>query len=121
MFIEDPAPGEGTSSLRIGGGCMQPAASITFPHLHRSERFRLSLWGKAHDQNQTGTIALTSYDGKSNLDEITIHIDDPRWRSYRTEASLICVSGTRLRMEIRIGGFVPATMQIDGLIIERIE
>ncbi|MFB0515280.1 MAG: hypothetical protein ACETWG_01600, partial [Candidatus Neomarinimicrobiota bacterium] len=58
MFVEDPAPGQGTRSLLIGGGCDQPIAWIDIPCPAGDGSYRLSFWGK------TGAVEI---DGGSVL------------------------------------------------------
>ena len=120
MFEEDPAPNSGSKSLRIGGGCIQPTASITFPQLSEESTYTLSCWGKVHDQGQMGSIVLVVTDGEKNQQEIGLNIENNNWTFHQSKATLFCPAKMRLKLEIRIGGFVAAFMNVDCIKIEKV-
>ena len=121
MFVEEPAPNGGEKSLLIGGGCIQPTASITFPKLERSTSLKLSCWGKVREEHQSGMLILRVIDEAENFQSISITLQGNEWKHYETEGSLLCPSGKQLRLEIMIGGIVGASMNLDRLTIDMVE
>ncbi|MFC1620380.1 T9SS type A sorting domain-containing protein [Candidatus Neomarinimicrobiota bacterium] len=117
MFVDDPAPDEGTRSLLIGGGCIQPAAWIDVPCTTGDGPYRLSFWGN------TGLI--TPYGGyvlvgpadpySAFAAGIEVHVDSLNWHYYQAEGELSLGGIDTLRIQILIGGIVYDDMQIDGL------
>lgn len=121
MFVDDPAPGGGRKSLFIGGGCMQPAAFLELPQQSEAGIYSMSCWGKIEEMNRAGTIYLTTNDSFDDSTTIELKIDSIEWEFLQTEESLHCSTKDTLRIEIWIGGYVPASMFIDLLKIESIE
>ena len=120
MFVEDPAPNGGQKSLRIGGGCVQPTAWLTFSELERSRTFKLSCWGNVIEDGQVGTLTLYVMNGEEYGSSISIQIEGGEWTLYESDNLLVCPSGKHLRLEIMIGGIVGATMHLDCLAVEMV-
>ncbi len=121
MFVEEPAPHGGDKSLLIGGGCIQPTASITFPKLEHTTSLKLSCWGKVREEHQSGVLILSAIDEAESLQSISITLQGNEWKHYESEGILLCPSGKQLRLEIMIGGIVGASMYLDRLTIERVQ
>ena len=119
MFVEDPAPGQGLRSLRIGGGCVQPTAYWNLDPVFGEGDYQLSFWGRVNDANQSGTVILRRTDVSDREIGITLH--ENRWVYYRNPNTLHVPAGSRMRIEIVIGGYVPASMNIDGLAVLKVE
>jgi len=120
MFIADPAPNSGDRSLQIGGGCIQPAAWLVFPKTTEEIRFKFSCWGKVDQPNQSGAVVLGVEGDTDDSNSLEIRIQERNWTYYASNASLVCPRGKQLRLEMRIGGIVFASMHVDGLIVERV-
>ena len=119
MFVDDPAPGQGLRSLRIGGGCVQPTAYRNLDPVFEEGDYQLSLWGRVNDPNQSGSVILRLADVSDQEISVTLH--ENRWVYYRNPNTLHVPAGSRMRIEIVIGGIVPASMNIDGLAVLKIE
>ena len=121
MFEEDAAPNSGKKSLRIGGGCIQPTAYRTFSKFERNGIFRLSCWAKVREHGQAGTLVLKVMNGEESVQSMSLAIDSEEWTFFQSYDFLFCMPGSRLKLEIMIGGIVPASMNLDCLAIERVE
>jgi hypothetical protein len=121
MLVKDPAPRGGEQSLHIGGGCSQPTAHIVLPVQTDGANYRLSCWGKLLDKSQRGSLILAINTGGDRRRETTLVVDRENWGLYKSEGTLYCPAEHELRLEIMIGGFVPASMLVDSIRIERIE
>lgn len=119
QFVQDPAPNSGSQSLRIGGGCIQPAAWIVLPKAEAEGWVRFSCWGKVDQANQSGIVRLALEGEPDDSREITVRIQGANWTHFQSENSLFCPKGGRLRIELIIGGIVFASMHVDGLTIEK--
>jgi hypothetical protein len=120
MFVDAPAPGCGNKSLQIGGGCVQPAAWIVFPKITEGGRFKVSCWGMVDQPNQSGAVAVRLEAEKSTLRESSVRIADRTWTHYESDSVIVCPAGGQLRLELRIGGILFASMHLDGLTVERV-
>jgi hypothetical protein len=80
----------------------------------------LKCWGKLLDKSQRGAVVLAINTGGESRRETTLVVDDEEWGYYTSEGVLYCPGRHELRLEIMIGGFVPASMQLDLVEIERI-
>lgn len=120
MFVGDPAPNGGEQSLYVGGGCIQPAAYIDLPSQTGGGHYRLRCWGKLADISQRGNIGLVLDAETGQRTEISLTISDTVWTSYESDEPLCCRADHHLRLEILIGGFVPASMFVDCIAVERI-
>jgi len=121
MFVGNPAPGGGKRSLDIGGGCLQPAAYLDLLPHDGSGYFTISCWGKATEPSQVGRIVLAKVKENGEREEIQLRVERKHWTFYRSEKSLYCSASCELRLEIWIGGFVPANMFVDCIGIEKLK
>jgi len=53
--------------------------------------------------------------------QIQLRVDSENWTFYESRESLRCSEGCTLRLEIWIGGFIPANMFVDCIKIEKVE
>lgn len=112
MFINDPPRiGEGRY-LYIGGGCIQPAASKEIL-ITEEGSYSISCWGKTNYNG--GSIILKSAD-----EEISINITSNNWKYYNSNSSITCEAGTRLTLEILVGGIVFDDLFCDELVIRKL-
>jgi len=117
MFVDDPAPGCGKKSLLLEGGCLQPAAWRVLDTEYGSSLYKLSCWGKKG--TDSGNVRLTIIQNHRPLAEIMFTIDSETWRFYQAEKVLPHPPGSKVQLELRVGGFVYQNMFIDGLKIEK--
>lgn len=120
MFVTDPAPAGGNQSLHIGGGCVQPTAYIDLPTPALGGYFKVSCWGKLEEITHGGSMGLVIDAGNAQRREIHLMVSDTVWTFYESEEYLQCPPTQDLRLEIFIGGFVPAGMFVDCIEVERI-
>jgi hypothetical protein len=121
MFQSDPAPDCGNLSLHIGGGCIQPTAYFVLPPRPYSAKYKISCWGRLDSTTQRGTLALTADAGNGSRREAALVVDSEEWTYFTSKDLLRCPAGQELRLEIRIGGFVAASMSVDCLTVEMVE
>jgi len=121
MFIGDPSPEGGKRSLYIGGGCIQPTAFIILPSPIEDGYYRISCWGKVKEGSFGGVIVLAIADEGEKRPEIQLGIHNKEWTFYQSEKTLHCPANSKLRLEIWIGGFIPAYMFIDCIKIEKVK
>ncbi len=119
MFVDDPAPHAGDRSLHIGGGCIQPTAYIDLPAPVDDGNYRVSCWGKLEDITRRGSISLIVDADAEGRREIHLVVYDAAWTHYVSQETISCPARQRMRLEIMIGGFVPAGMFVDGITVER--
>ena len=119
MFVKNPAPNGGEKSLLLCGGCVQPTAYINLPISNVDENYSVSFWAKIIEENQSGVISLSVIDGDIKLSEISLLASGQTWKYYKSEKKLFCPIGKQLRLEIMVGGIIPASMLIDLLKIEK--
>jgi hypothetical protein len=119
MFVTDPAPAGGNQSLHIGGGCLQPTAYIDLQTPALSGYFKVSCWGKLEHITHGGSIGLVIDAGTEQRREIHLIVSDTVWTFYESEESIRCPPTQNLRLEVFIGGFVPAGMFVDCIKVER--
>jgi hypothetical protein len=117
MFVEDPAPGQGSRSLRIGGGCVQPTAFLELAPVLEGD-YCLEFWGRVNETSQSGTVILRRTD-ESN-EGIGAFVRENQWTFVRNQNPLHVPAGSRIRIEILVGGYVPASMNIDGLAVVKV-
>ena len=80
MFKNEPSPNGGNKSLYVGGGCVQPAASLEIKNLP-SGSYNISFWAKIEDQNQSGTITISN---STHSELFTKTITQTEWEKYET-------------------------------------
>lgn len=110
MMVDEPAPYSGAKSLYVGGGCIQPAASLELNNIP-STSYYVSFWGKAEDKNLSGGITFSN---GSNEEPLDVTINNEEWKFYDIgpvqKNDLL-----PLKIDLIIGGIIPANMFIDNL------
>ncbi|MFC2135283.1 hypothetical protein ACFLTH_11780 [Bacteroidota bacterium] len=112
MFLDDPPQIGGGRYLYIGGGCLQPAASKEIL-ITEEGSYSISCWGKTNYNG--GSIVL-----KSDDEEISINISSKSWQYYNSYSVITCGAGTRLSLEIWVGGIVFDDLFCDELVIRKL-
>ncbi|MBU8934053.1 MAG: hypothetical protein KOO62_08590 [candidate division Zixibacteria bacterium] len=121
MFVDGAAPGCGERALQIGGGCLQPAAALTFSAVRCDKYYAVSLWGKIDQSRQMGSVMLTIPGDEGMFGpSIAIRVDNVNWTHYRSSELLHVPAGVDMSLMLFIGGFVPSGMMIDNLQIEMV-
>jgi len=116
LFVDDPAPDCGHRSLKIWGGCIQPTASLALGPFDKAAYYSFSVWAKAIEETQTGSVSLFT-EGDEN--PTTVTVKELRWHFLNSDKLVFCPAGKPLRIDLSVGGFVPGSMQIDGLLVCR--
>lgn len=119
MFVNDPAPQGGKSSLHIGGGCPQPAAVYELPAVPEG-KYRLSFWGKMGQPSQSAQVYLYYGDREVQTQKIELQVSGEEWKSYVSTADLNVPANTKLKLEIWVGGIILADVYIDMLKVEKV-
>lgn len=117
MFINDPAPLSGRKSLRIGGGCIQPAASLDISGSALRGKYKITCWAKTGRGG--GSIYLN--DGNARHAESAVAPADTLWNYYQSEIPFSYSGTSALRIEIYAGGIIPANIYLDNLKILKVE
>jgi hypothetical protein len=120
MLIDDPAPDAGRRSLHIGGGCIQPSASLHLPGEYGPGCYRVSCWGRLDGLSPAGSVGLVADAGPNGLRQTQLQISTTDWSYGNSLISWDQPTAMTLRLEIWIGGFIPASMSIDGIAVEKI-
>lgn len=110
MLVNDPAPYSGSQSLYIGGGCIQPAASLELNNIP-STSYYISFWAKSENENLSGEITFSN---SSNEELLTQTINKIEWEFFEI-GPVLKKDNLPLRIDLIIGGFIPANMFIDNL------
>ena len=119
MFVDDPLPAVGEKSLRIGGGCMQPAAYLKFDKTLSGHNYRLDCWGKTGING--GSIVLTTAEVDSlPRQEVSIEILDSVWTHYSSDI-FHCPEDKTLQLDIYVGGIIFSEIYVDYLGIEQVD
>lgn len=119
MFANDPSPIGGKRSLNIGGGCIQPAASIEFPSVMEGN-YKISFWAKMGTQSQSARVILKISDNTDENKNLIIQIESTNWKFYQSEEYLYVPANKKLTLEIWVGGLIFADVYLDNLKIEKI-
>ena len=110
MLVNDSAPYSGSQSLYISGGCVQPAASLELNNIP-STSYYVSFWGKAEDKNLSGGITFSN---GSNEEPLGVTINNEEWIFFDI-GPVQKKEFSPLKIDLIIGGFIPANMFIDNL------
>ena len=119
MLKDDPAPGGGSKSLHIFGGCIQPAAYVELPSASSDGHYKIRCWGKIQKQSQKGEVVLVKSDEERKSVHLTIGEED--WKLYETDELLFFKRDEKIQIEIWIGGFIGADMYVDCIEVERVK
>jgi hypothetical protein len=117
MFVNEPSPVEGSRSLLIGGGCLQPTAYITFNKSLSGHSYKMNCWGKVGVNG--GGLSLTIAENDSiPKPEVHISVINTVWTFYSSD-KFYCPEDKTLQLEIFAGGDVSGNIYVDFLSIER--
>jgi hypothetical protein len=120
-LVDEAAPGGGKGAVRIGGGCIQPAAQILLAGPEEVTAYSLSCWGKLLGDSQPGGLLLATDEPRGERSECVVAIDSYEWKFYRSADSIICPAGMDLRIEAYIGGIIGGSMLVDELSVYPVE
>lgn len=102
----------GRHVLRIGGGCIQPAATLDIP-VSSDGRYRLRCDARI-TEGLNGHLELYV---NAQKPPVQVLVDSPTWRHYVSEG-VVAHRGDTLVLDIYIGGIVFNEMMLDNLAIE---
>ncbi|MFC1726264.1 hypothetical protein ACFL4T_11605 [candidate division KSB1 bacterium] len=120
-LVDDPAPGGGSKSVFLGGGCGQPTAYIDLISQHEDSYYKLKFWAKVQQASQKGWIELLVSHDLDSKKKICIFAQGAEWTEYESDELLFCPAESELELRVHIGGIIYASMNIDRLTIERVE
>jgi len=109
-FVRNPAPNGGEYSLKIGGGCMRPAATIIIKGLNAGF-YKVSFWAKVLEHDKLGSITILT---NSNDELSSTIINSNVWTKYESD-QLYIHSSSELFVNINIGGIIPEHLYLDNL------
>jgi|GEM_PF-1682383 len=118
MLTDDSCPAGGKRSLHIGGGCIQPAASIEFSSV-KEGNYKISFWAKTGQPHQSAIIKLKVSDNADESKNLVVAVDTTSWKFYQSEGSLYVPGNKKMTMEVWVGGIIYADVYLDNLKIER--
>lgn len=110
----EAAPNCGGKSVLISGGCSVPHTKFVFQKTLLSGNYTIECWGKATKYSSGGGVIL-----KCDDILVSISINDSVW-VHKTSETLYLPHLKSLEIEMNSGGFVPAGMLIDKLIVRKI-
>ncbi len=111
IFIDDTPPGVEGKSVRINGGCLQPAAELILS-ANKSGHYSISLWAKS-DTSIEHSIYLTKREYADQQTDPHIIIKTKEWKFFEDQAIINLDSGETFRIQIISGGFIPSELLID--------
>lgn len=117
-FVNDTKSGNGDFSIHLGGGCIQPAASIKFDSPGEG-KYKFGFWAKMGQESQQAHLILKlNGDGNEN-EQIVVEVNSTDWKYYESERYLFVPANRELVLEIMVGGIVFADVYVDNLKIEK--
>lgn len=114
-FCGEAAPEGGNKSVIIGGGCVQPAASLNLGAVQSSAKLRICFQAKMVQENQGACLYLINYSGNEILDSIAVSVSGNYWKGYDSNSSLNVTRGDSLRIDVIAGGYFAAEVMLDCL------
>ncbi|MFC1502260.1 hypothetical protein ACFL6A_02495 [bacterium] len=114
---DSAAPGGGSQSLFVAGGCPIPHAFYDLDIAGEECALQLRCWGKNLAIGGSVTLQLVNNPSR----EITISITDTAWTFYESAQTLTCPSDDAVRITMNSGGYAPSSMLVDLLEIVRVE
>ena len=117
-LADDPAPGGGEKAVKITGGCIRPTAYIDFPS-DCNGYYKLNFWAKVIEENQSGMVALSARKGSEIFSSDEVQVEKHSWTHHEGDKVLFCPKGYSLRLEVHIGGIIPASMMLDLVEIKK--
>jgi hypothetical protein len=113
-FMEEAPKAGGKYSVRISGGCVIPHAYYLSDPLSEDCSLVLKCWGK--NLSHGGSVGLVA-DNQSGGIHITV--SESAWTRYTCEDTLHCTAGSRVRIELISGGFLPSSMLVDQIEVSK--
>lgn len=117
-FVNESMPDSGGFSIHLGGGCIQPAASIEFDSPGEG-KYKFSFWAKMGQPSQQAHLILRSDAYYDEKDQLNIEVNTTEWKFYQSEGYLYVPAGKKIILEIMVGGIVFADVYVDNLKIEK--
>ncbi|MBM4176805.1 MAG: hypothetical protein FJ213_11640 [Ignavibacteria bacterium] len=115
MFVDDPCPDGGKKSLSIGGGCFQPVSYFVSKPISESGNYKIQFWAKAAKSEMSGTVMLGIGDPHFPMNGSKyVQVNDSSWKFYNSDV-LFCHSGSKLRIELIVGGIIPSAIFLDNI------
>ncbi|MFH1196984.1 MAG: hypothetical protein V1720_14905 [bacterium] len=114
-FSNEACPGGGGKSVIIGGGCIQPAATLKLGTAPADGKLKMSFQAKMLQESQSAGLFLLKYSGNEIIDSIAATVNSIDWSSYESSSILNVSEGDSLRIDFFVGGFVLAEVMLDQL------
>jgi hypothetical protein len=109
----DPAPGGGSISLFVSGGCIVPHAVYDLPVAETNGCYKITCWGRNLAIGGGVGLKIAGDRGRG----VGVAVMDTVWTSYTSMDSLFCPAGKQLRIEMDCGGIVYSAMLVDMIAI----
>jgi hypothetical protein len=116
-LIEDSPSGGGVKSALIGGGCVLPTASITFPSTGKKIPVIIEFYGKAIHIG--GTVSM--HIGGNFHEALSMLVIDTVWTYISSDTIIWWPTDSSLSVWLNSGGFGGASMLIDELKVIQME
>ncbi len=110
-FVFDAPPLGGYRSLRVSGGDTRPTVSFTFENMNKEAYYKVKLWGKILDSNQTAQVEFINSD--SSTVRTLFNINERYWSPYRNDTLFYVKPNEKFRINVNVGGIIPASVLID--------
>ena len=117
MLSRSAAPNGGYRSLRVGGGCLQPIATLPL-QVDADGFYRLTCWARMIENNDAGIVVRKAHDFEPVAQ---IQISGRDWKSYASRDTFFAGAGDSLTLEIFCGGIILSEAEIDLLTIEKVD
>ena len=107
----DAAPGYGSKSVFISGGCVIPHASLVLPPPGAAKNVRIGFYAKLLSSSGVCEMVVGSdYHGAKY-----ISVSDSNWTFYRSDEIIHWPADSTLTIWLNSGGFTGGAMLVDGL------
>ncbi len=117
-FANESMADSGKFSIHLGGGCIQPAASIEFDSPGEG-KYKFSFLAKMGQPSQQAHLILRSDAYYDEKDQLNVEVNTTEWKLYQSEGYLYVPAGKKIILEIMVGGIVFADVYVDNLKIEK--
>lgn len=116
-LVEDSPSGGGDKSALIGGGCVLPTVSITFPPTGKNMPMRIEFYGKAI--NIGGSVSM--HIGGNFHEALSMLVSDTGWTYISSDTIIWWPADSSLSVWLNSGGFGGASMLIDEFKVIQLE
>ncbi len=120
QLSDEAAPGGGSKSLYVSGGCIYPHAVYDLGPFPKDLEITIEGWGKALQGTGGVAVGLNFLDGE-NQGSIGFRVDQPEWTFYKTDETLFIKSGETISLHIAAGGIAPAAILVDLLALREVK